>query len=82
MRSGQISAWFIARFGWDDVSWLFTAIRYVAQWLRWVIAALLALSLMAGFVAIGWRALAQAAWIRRALRPRAIVGGDAVVRRL
>ncbi|MEO7155980.1 MAG: hypothetical protein ABI039_00375, partial [Vicinamibacterales bacterium] len=24
MRNGQISAWLIARFGWDDVSWLFT----------------------------------------------------------
>ena len=37
-----------------------------------MIAGLLALSLMAGFVAVGWRALAQAAWLRRALRPRAI----------
>jgi hypothetical protein len=73
MRSGQISAWFIARLGWDDVSWLFTTIRYIAQWLRCVIAALLALSLMAGIVAIGWRALPQATWIRRALHPRAIV---------
>jgi hypothetical protein len=72
MRSGQISAWFIARFGWDDMSWLFTAIGVAADWFRWVIAALLALSLMAGFVAMGWRALAQTAWLRRALRPRAI----------
>jgi hypothetical protein len=72
MRSGQINAWFIARFGWDDMSWLFATIGYVADWFRWVFAALLALSLMAGFVAIGWRALAQAAWFRRALRPRAI----------
>ena len=72
MRSGAINAWFIARFGWDDMSWLFAAIGYVADWFRWVIAALLALSLMAGFVAIGWRALAQPAWLRRALRPRAI----------
>jgi len=72
MRSGQINAWFIARFGWDDMSWLFTAIGYAVDWVRWVIAALLALSLMAGFAAIGWRALAQAAWLRRALRPRAI----------
>ena len=71
-RSGAINAWFIARFGWDDVSWLFATIGYVADWFRWVIAALLALSLMAGFVAIGWRALAQGAWLRRALRPRAI----------
>jgi hypothetical protein len=73
MRNGQISAWFIARAGWDDVSWLFTTIRYVAQWFRWVITALLMLSLMAGIVGIGWRALAQTAWIRRALHPRAIV---------
>lgn len=72
MRHGQINAWFIARLGWDDVSWLFTTIRYVAQWLRWVIAALLGLSLMAGIVGIGWRAVGQVAWIRRALHPRAI----------
>ena len=72
MRSGQISAWFIARFGWDDMSWLFATIGYVADWFRWVFAALLALSLMAGFVAIGWRALMQAAWFRRALSLRAI----------
>ena len=71
-RSGQISAWFIARFGWSDVSWLFTGFGYVADWFRWVIAGLLAVSLMAGFVAIGWRALAQAAWLRRALHPRAV----------
>ena len=74
MRSGQISAWFIARFGWDDMSWLFTAFGIAADWFRWVIAGLLALSLMAGFVSIGWRALAQGAWVRRALRPRAIAG--------
>ena len=72
MRSGQINAWFIARFGWDDMSWLFTTIGIAADWFRWVIAALLAMSLMAGFVAIGWRTLAQPAWLRRALRPRAI----------
>ncbi len=73
LRNGQISAWFIARFGWDDVSWLFTTVRYLAQWLRWVITALLALSLMAGIGAIGWQALGQAAWIRRALHPRAVI---------
>ena len=50
LRNGQISAWFIARFGWADVSWLFTSIRYGAMWLRWVIAALLAVWLMATLV--------------------------------
>lgn len=72
MRHGPISAWFIAQFGWDDTTWLFTTIRYVAQWFRWVITALLVLSLMAGIVASGWRALGQTAWVRRALHPRAI----------
>lgn len=73
MRSGQISASFIARFGTSDVSWLFKAVDYGAQWLRWVIAPLLALSLIAGIVAVGGSALAQAAWLRRALHPRAIL---------
>lgn len=73
MRSGQISAWFIARFGWSDVSWLLTGLGYVADWFRWVMAGLLAVSLMAGFVAIGWPGLAQAAWLRRALHPRAVL---------
>ena len=72
-NSGPINAWFIARFGWDDVSWLFTGVSFVAMWLRWVVAALLAVSLMAGIVTTGWRAIAQAAWIRRALSPRALV---------
>ncbi|HYE85915.1 MAG TPA: hypothetical protein VEA16_06150 [Vicinamibacterales bacterium] len=72
-NSGPINAWFIARFGWDDISWLFTAIRTVATWLRWVVGGMLALSLMAGVLAVGWPAVAQFAWLRRALRPRAIV---------
>jgi hypothetical protein len=73
MYSGQISAWFIATLGWSDISWLFRAIRYTAMWLRWIIASMLALSLMAGFVAVGARAMTQAAWLRRALRPRSLV---------
>jgi len=73
LRSGQINAYFIAQFGWDNMSWLFTIVHYIAAWCRWVLSALLALSLIAGFVALGWRALAQAAWLRRALRPRALL---------
>lgn len=34
MRSGQINAMFIARFGWADVSWLFTIVHRGAQWIR------------------------------------------------
>ena len=72
-NSGQINAWFIARFGWDNVAWLFTSIRYAATWLRWVLGAMLALSLMAGILAAGWGAVAAPAWIARALRPRALL---------
>lgn len=71
--SGQISAWFIARFGWDDVSWLFTTIRYAATWLRWVLGALLALSLMSAILNGGWGESARPSWIGRALRPRALL---------
>src|SRR5689334_16754579 len=73
MRNGQINAWFIAQFGWADVSWLFRLIRYTAMWFRWIVASMLALSLMTGFVIVGARAIAQLAWLRRALRPRALV---------
>lgn len=72
MRSGGINAWFIAQFGWDDVSWLFAAMRYAILWLRWVPAAVLAFSLIAGVVASGWSAPAQVAWLRRGLRPRTL----------
>jgi hypothetical protein len=71
--SGQISAWFIARFGWDDMSWLFTSIRYAAAWVRWVLGSMLAVSLMAGVLALGWRAVVQSAWITRALQPRGLL---------
>lgn len=71
--SGQINAWFIARFGWDDMSWLFTTVRYVGMWLRWVLGALLALSLMAAMLRAGAAALGRPAWIGRALRPRALL---------
>ena len=73
LRNGQINAWFIARFGWADVSWLYRTIHYGAMWLRWVVGPMLALSLMSGFIVVGARALAQGAWLRRVLRPRSLI---------
>jgi hypothetical protein len=73
MRNGQINAWFIARFGWADMSWLFTAVHYAALWIRWVVATMLALSLIAGFVAAGARGVTQLSWLKRALRPRTLI---------
>ena len=75
LRSGEINAWFIATFGWDDMSWLFTAIGFFTTWLRWVLGSLLALSLMAGVAVIGWRAAIRAQWLRRSLRVRTLIAG-------
>lgn len=71
--SGQISAWFIARLGWDDMSWLFTTISYAAMWFRWVLGGMLALSLMAAMLTSGWSAAGRPSWIGHALRPRALL---------
>ena len=67
--SGQINAWFIASFGWDDVSWLFTGIAWFSVWLKWVVAPMLALSLMASVLVAGWRTLTGMRWVTRALAP-------------
>lgn len=67
--SGPINAWFIAAFGSDDVSWLFTGIAWLAGWLKWVVAPMLALSLMSGILAEGWRTLVGYRWITHALAP-------------
>ena len=72
LRTGGINAWFIARFGWDDVSWLFAGVRYFTTWLRWVIGGVLAVSLMAGMTQVGWRALVVPTWLGRSLRPRTL----------
>lgn len=72
LRTGEINAWFIARFGWDNVSWLFRSISALTIWLRWVPAGLLAVSVMASMASAGWRAIVMPAWLRRAIRPRTL----------
>jgi hypothetical protein len=69
LYSGPINAWFIASFGWDDVSWLFTGVTWLAGWLKWVVGPVLALTLMGAILADGWRGAASAGWIKRALSP-------------
>jgi hypothetical protein len=71
-RSGGINAWFIARLGWDDVQWIFSAVHFIGLWFKWVIGGMLALSMMAAVVNAGWPAIAAPAWLRRALHPRAL----------
>ena len=69
IHSGQLNAWFIASFGWVDVSWLFTGIAWFSVWLKWVVAPMLALSLMASVLVAGWRTLTGMRWVTRALAP-------------
>ena len=70
-HSGEINAWFIARFGWSDVQWLFTTIAWLAWWLQWVVAPFVALA--------WWRSLLVGAPIREALRPMGVLLATAIV---
>jgi hypothetical protein len=69
LYNGPIRAWFIASFGWDDVSWLFTGVDWLAAWLKWVVGPVLALSLLGAILSQGWRGLVGLSWITRALAP-------------
>jgi hypothetical protein len=77
LRSGEINAWFIATFGWDDMAWLFTAVKFFTLWLRWVVGGLLAVSLMGGIRMTGPRAVLRARWLVRGVRPRTLLAGTA-----
>jgi hypothetical protein len=66
--SGQISAWFIARFGWADASSFFNTITWAGRWLQWVVGPLLALSLL-GSMLIGEWTSARWRWLARGFSP-------------
>ncbi len=76
--SGPINAWFMATLGWSDVSWLFVTATWLAAWLTWVVAPMLALSLMAHINGDGWRAMANAIWITRVLSPLRMAAATAL----
>lgn len=64
-HAGEINAWFIARYGWSDISSLFRAEVWVSRWLRWSLVPLSALAL-AGALLDGGITGAAGRW-RRAL---------------
>jgi hypothetical protein len=67
-HSGQISAWFIARFGWADASSFFNGIAWGGRWLQWVVGPLVALSLL-GSMLIGEWSSDRWRWIVRGFSP-------------
>lgn len=71
-RSGEISAWFIASFGWADITPLFTAHRYLSAWLRWVVLPVAALAALASLLRTG--ADDRRPWFRAMWRWRTLLG--------
>ena len=74
-----ISAALIARTGWADATPLFRAADWLATWLRWVVAPLVACSAFAAWHSGGPGGLAGAGWLRRALSPFALLTATAAV---
>jgi hypothetical protein len=54
-HAGEISAWFIATLDWADVTGLFTSVRWLGGWLRWVVVPLMALVWLRGILTAEWR---------------------------
>jgi hypothetical protein len=70
-HSGEINAWFIARFGWADISRLLIAEQWIERWLSWVVVPLAAVSLLAALLERGARGGGER-WLRRAWRGRTL----------
>ena len=64
-HSGEINAWFIARFGIADISTLLTAESWIVRWIGWVVTPLAGVSLLAACLEHGRRGFADG-WLRRA----------------
>ena len=62
-HSGEISAWFIATFGWSDVTTLFRIESWVSRWVRWVAFPVAAISLLSAFF---HRTVGDLRWLKRA----------------
>lgn len=77
-HSGEISAWFIARLGWGDITLLFQAQTWFSRWIRWVVVPVTSLSLLAGLLRAGGRALRSVGWVRRAWHWRTLAPASLV----
>lgn len=71
-KSGEISAWFIARFGWADVSWLMNGAHLVLAWLQWIVGPWLGLTLLAAALDRTRDIPLARRWIARACRWRSL----------
>jgi hypothetical protein len=70
-RSGEISAWFIATLDWPDVRWIFTAVRWLGGWLKWIVIPLAGLVWLRTILTSGWRPTSSL--VRQALSPTRVL---------
>jgi hypothetical protein len=68
-RQGEINAWFIAEFGWADISWLLRAEVWTSRWVRWAMLPVVCLSLLAALL----ESERRLQWLRRAFHWRTVV---------
>lgn len=69
-RQGQINAWFIAQFGWADISRLLQAEVWTSRWIRWAVLPVVSLSLLAALLT---REVGHKEWLRRAWHWRTLL---------
>jgi hypothetical protein len=72
-HAGEINAWFIAQFGWADISPLLQAERWLVRWLGWVAAPLAGLSLLAALLDHGASGVIRDPWLVRAWHWRTLI---------
>jgi hypothetical protein len=70
-HAGNINAWFIAKFGWADVTPLFRTEDYLSTWLRWVLLPVTAVAALASVLQRG--SLAPRQWLRGAWHWRTLL---------
>jgi hypothetical protein len=73
-HQGEIQAWFIARFGWADITRLLQTELWVSRWLRWAVLPMVSLSLLSALLTRSRRS----GWLRRASHWRTMLVATAV----
>jgi hypothetical protein len=66
LRNGEVSAWFLATFDWQDVRPLIRAAVIFGEWLRWIAIPFAALLGLGRAIAGAWRPASIYAWQPRA----------------
>ncbi len=72
-RTGEITAWFIAKFNWTRTNWVHRLIPLLIDGIRYVLGVSLVVSLVAAAAMDGFLAIFRPRWLLRALSPGSLV---------